>query len=169
MSFTYRAGKITARSARRSDSMSSAPALSMTQRDGERVVAHALQTAFGFGRRAARALADAANCNDRTALGWLTGESTPGFVHTLRLIATVPAFAGEVRRLTGMHADMDPAFQRDFIRLVQTYGDWTQNAEILATLDRGDVPAMAHTRSATAEQEDQTAPGPGGEVGEEKA
>lgn len=98
-----------------------AAALSMTQRDGEEVVARALQAAFGYGRKAARAIADCANCNERTALGWLNGSSSPGFVHTLRLMATVPEFQAEVRRLAAMNADMDPHFERDLNALLATY------------------------------------------------
>jgi hypothetical protein len=88
-------------------------ALNMTQRDGEEAVARALQAAFGFGRKAARAIADCANCNEKTALGWLNGHSSPGFIHTLRLMATVPEFQAEVRRLAAMATDLDPELERD--------------------------------------------------------
>jgi hypothetical protein len=90
-----------------------APALSLTQRDAESAVSQALTAAFGFGRRAARAVADVAACNERTALAWLNGTSTPDFVHTMRLMAAVPEFAAEARRLAGMATDLDPELERD--------------------------------------------------------
>lgn len=133
MSFTRKPGNIPGRLAGK---LSAAIALTLTQRDAERAVARTLQSVFGYGRRAAKAIADAANCNEKTALGWVEERGAPGFVHTLRLIAAVPEFAAEIRRLTGLQADMDPGFERDLQRLMQTYDKWRQNVDAVAAVDR---------------------------------
>lgn len=80
-----------------------------------------LQRAFGGRASPVKALAAAANINVRTAENLMAGRSAPSALVMLKLIAAVPEFAAEVRRLTGMHADLDPEFERDFQKLMQTY------------------------------------------------
>ncbi len=79
--------------------------------------AAALRAAFGETKAAAKNVARAANSNLRAAENWLAGRNAPDAVHMLRLMATVPEFAAEVRKLTGMASDMDPEFERDLSRL----------------------------------------------------
>lgn len=165
MSYPKMPGKFSGRSDRKFSRMT-ALALTLTQRDAERAVARTLQSVFGYGRRAARAIADAANCNEKTALGWVEERGAPGFVHTLRLMAAVPEFAAEVRRLTGLQADMDPGFERDLQRLMQTYGNWRQNVEALAALARGGdaeaSPSGSGSPQRASEETDRIGPQMGG-------
>jgi len=83
--------------------------------------AAALRSAFGDTKAAAKNVARAANSNLRAAENWLAGRNAPDAVHMLRLMATVPEFAAEVRRLTGMQSDMDPEFSRDLSRLFEQW------------------------------------------------
>lgn len=85
------------------------------------VFGDALQRVFGDAKSGAKRLAIAANCNVRTAENILAKRNLPHLVIALRLIATVPELQAEVRRLTGMAADMDPLFERDMQMLFQTW------------------------------------------------
>lgn len=73
--------------------------------------------AFGSAKSAAKELARAANCNERTAANLLAKRNLPDALHMLKLMAAVPEFAAEVRRLTGMETDLDPEFERDMSKL----------------------------------------------------
>lgn len=97
-----------------------APILTMDQFDYQRTVSGTLKSAFGRERHGAKKLAGAAGTNVSTAKNWLDEKSTPQGLHLLRLIATVPEMASEVRRLTAM-TDADPEFARDFMRAMQTF------------------------------------------------
>lgn len=83
--------------------------------------ADTLQRAFSGRASPIKELAAAANINVRTAENLMAGRSAPSALVMLKLIASVPEFAAEVRRLTGMHNDIDPEFERDFQKLMQTY------------------------------------------------
>jgi hypothetical protein len=81
----------------------------------------ALQRAFGSHKSAAKKLALVIDRNERTAANLLSKRNLPDALNMLMLMATVPEFAAEVRRLTGMQANMDPEFERDLQRLVTQY------------------------------------------------
>lgn len=80
-----------------------------------------LHRAFGGRASPIKELARAANINQRTAENLYAGKSAPSALVMLKLIAGVPEFAAEVRRLTGMEQDLDPEFERDFSALVQRF------------------------------------------------
>lgn len=61
------------------------------------------------------------NTNVRTVENWRNKRSTPTALNLLVMMATVPEVQAEVRRLTGMEADMDPMFERDLQQLFKTY------------------------------------------------
>lgn len=103
------------------DHAMTALALEIGQNEYTEIVRDALRRAFGRERHAIKRLAGAANSNERTAKNWLEGKATPGGLHMLRLMATVPEFQAEVRRLTGMQADMDPEFERELHGLIRAY------------------------------------------------
>lgn len=111
-------GSFTPRGARNLE-MSVAAALS-TERVTS-VIAEALKRTFGNSKASAKLVAKAANSNAKTAANWLAGNNAPGAVHLLRLMATVPELQAEVRRLTGMEANIDPEFERDLHALFRTY------------------------------------------------
>jgi len=83
--------------------------------------ADTLRRAFHGRASPVKELACAANINVRTAENLKAGRSAPSALVMLKLMASVPEFAAEVRRLTGMHADLDPEFERDLHKLMQTY------------------------------------------------
>lgn len=101
--------------------MPTALAFEIGQNEYTGLVRDALQRAFGRERHAIKRLATVANSNERTAKNWLEGRATPGGLHMLRLMATVPEFQAEVRRLTGMQSDMDPEFERELHDLFRAY------------------------------------------------
>ncbi len=76
-----------------------------------------LQREFGDEKNAVKKIARLVDVNTRTAKNWLYGVNTPDLLNALKLMAHVPALAAETRRLIGMHADLDPEFQREFINL----------------------------------------------------
>lgn len=67
----------------------------------------------GEDRHAAKRLGNILECSPRTAENFLLGRTTPSGIHFLRAYAMIPTFTAEVRRLTGMAASQDPAFERD--------------------------------------------------------
>ena len=83
--------------------------------------AAALRRAFAGRASAVKELARAANINERTAENLLSAKGAPSFQVALKLMASVPEYAAEVRRLTRQHDDMDPEFERDLIKLMQSY------------------------------------------------
>jgi len=85
----------------------------------------ALWQAFGRLSAPVKRIAQVANVNERTAKNWYEKKCAPGPIHTLRLMAHVPEFQGEMRRLAGMERDLDPDFARtmsEMVRLAQRMG-----------------------------------------------
>ncbi len=66
-------------------------------------------------------IARIANSNERAAKDWWGGKNLPNAVHLLKLMAQVPEFAGEVRRLTGMEADLEPEFAAAFNEAMRAF------------------------------------------------
>lgn len=83
------------------------------------VVSEALRKAYGQERASAKAIARAANTNERTARNWLEGRALPNFMSTLRLMATTPELRSAMDRLTAMESDLDPEAERAMSALVQ--------------------------------------------------
>ena len=81
----------------------------------------ALQRVYGDAKSGAKLLARAANRNERTAANLLAKRNLPDALTMLRLMATVPEFAAEVRRITGQLSTMDPEFERDLSKLLTQY------------------------------------------------
>ena len=101
--------------------MPSAAVLRMDQNALTARVADVLRLVFTEQRSGVKRLAQTAGASPRTAENWLRGDNMPDGFYMLRLMATVPEFASEVRRLTGAAADLAPTFERDLHRLIQTY------------------------------------------------
>lgn len=116
-----------------------APVLSMPQNAVAARFGEVLRVAFGRERHAVKRLAQTAGASNRTAENWLRGENAPDALYLLRLMATVPEFAGEVRRLTAMEAMHDPEFHRDFQRAMQTFARTQEARDASAALDRQDT------------------------------
>ncbi len=104
------------------------PIMSMSPNDLAQITARALIAEYGHLKNPIGTVQEAINCNERTAENYLAGKCAPNAVYLLRLLASVPAFAAEVRRLTAMEADLDPRFQRDFMRAVQAFQRITERA-----------------------------------------
>ncbi len=98
-----------------------ATARSLTRNDLNQRTAQVLRVVFGGLASPAKQLAAKAGASERTAVNWLDGKSSPDFLYALRLMETVPEFAAEVRRLTAMVGDIDPEFQRDFLKAVSAF------------------------------------------------
>lgn len=111
----------------RGDKMST-PALAIDTGDYTALVQDCLREHFGESRSAVKLIAEAANCNLRTAENWYTGKNGPGGLHLLRLAAQVPSLQAEVRRLMAMEADLDPAFEQELHSLFRSYQDMVEKA-----------------------------------------
>jgi len=60
-----------------------------------------------------------AGVDRKTAAAWYNGKSPPQSEHLFTLARKIPELQGEVRRLSGMDADLDPDFQRELSAFVQ--------------------------------------------------
>jgi len=103
------------------DHLVNAAALQLGYGDYAEVICGAIRRAAERHPHGMKYIARSANSNIRTVESWAAKRSTPDGLHLLRLMATVPEVQSEVRRLAGMQADLDPAFERDFHQLIQTY------------------------------------------------
>lgn len=117
---------------------SAAPVMALSQNDLAERLGETLRRAFGEERHAVKRLARVTGASNRTAENWIRGENTPDAFHLLRLIATVPELASEVRRLTAM-TDADPEFARDFCRAMQTFQRVQEMRNAAMAMDAGDV------------------------------
>lgn len=59
--------------------------------------------------------------NEHTARNIYEGRNAPNFLTTLKMIAAIPAFAAEARRLAGMEANLDPGFNEALNRVMQEF------------------------------------------------
>jgi len=98
-----------------------APILEMGQGDLTRAFSEAMHDEFGDRREARRALADAANSNERAAENWLAGKNTPDLLHALRLAVTVPAWRAELRRLLALDQEPDSEIERELTEFVHRF------------------------------------------------
>lgn len=112
MSPALKRGISPARAAGKSPAVPAIPVHTIGQNDLTGLVSLALHAAFGGRASPVKEIARAANANEKAAKDWWQGRTCPGALYFLRLIAAVPELQAEVRRLTGMHADLDPEFDR---------------------------------------------------------
>lgn len=99
-------------SSRSGEKSSPAPVVAFGQHDLTEAVSGALQRAFAGRSSPVKEIARVANANVQTAKMWWQGRNCPDALYLLRLMAAVPELQAEVRRLTGMQADLDPEFDR---------------------------------------------------------
>lgn len=59
--------------------------------------------------------------NEHTARNIYEGRNAPNFLTALKMMAAIPAFAAEARRLIGMEANLDPAFNEALNRVMQEF------------------------------------------------
>ncbi len=59
--------------------------------------------------------------NEHTARNIYEGRNAPSFHTLLKMVATIPELASEVRRLTGLLEDLDPEFDRALSRVMQEF------------------------------------------------
>ncbi|HYF35720.1 MAG TPA: hypothetical protein VD994_10550 [Prosthecobacter sp.] len=96
---------------------SAALAFSITQAEYTKRTTGALRLAFINERMPVKRLAEVAQSSIATAKNWWEQRNPPEGLYQLRLLAAVPEYAAEVRRLTNMQANLDPEFERDLSRL----------------------------------------------------
>jgi hypothetical protein len=96
-------------------------AFQITQAEYTKRATGALRLAFINERMPVKKLAEVAQSSIATAKNWWEQRNPPEGLYQLRLLAAVPEYAAEVRRLTNMQANMDPEFERDLQRLVTQY------------------------------------------------
>lgn len=101
--------------------MSSALAFQITQAEYTARMTGALRLAFVNERMPVKKLADVAQSSIATAKNWWEQRNPPEGLYHLRLLAAVPEYQAEVRRLTNMQANMDPKFERDLVTLFRTW------------------------------------------------
>lgn len=115
-----------------------APVMTLTQNALAETIGGVLRRAFGAERHAVKRLARATGASNRSAENWIAGECAPDAFYLLRLMATVPELASEVRRLTAM-GDADPEFLRDFTRAMQTFQRVQEMRNAAMAMDAGGV------------------------------
>lgn len=115
-----------------------APVMALSQNDLASTIGETLRRVFGTERHASKKLAQITGASNRSAENWIAGENAPDAFHLLRLMATVPELASEVRRLTAM-GDADPEFLRDFTRAMQTFQRVQEMRNAAMAMDAGGV------------------------------
>lgn len=115
-----------------------APVMALSQNDLASTIGETLRRVFGPERHASKKLAQITGASNRSAEKWIAGENAPDAFHLLRLMATVPEMASEIRRLTAM-TDGDPEFARDFMRAMQTFQRVQEMRNATMAMDAGDV------------------------------
>jgi len=98
-----------------------APILRLSKAEAVSALVLPLRLAVAESRAPAKALARLAGCNPAAAKNWLQGRAAPNAVHLLTLLARVPEFQGEVRRLAGMEGAGEPGVERALAELVRQY------------------------------------------------
>lgn len=94
-------------------------AFSLTHGALAEATAKAYRDEVGDDAHSAKRLSRILECSWRTAENYLQGRTVPNAIHMLRSYAAIPAFAAEVRRLTGMEQSLDPEFERDLSAFMQ--------------------------------------------------
>lgn len=89
-----------------------APIVGMGRAELRAWVTGTLRSTFGAEKHAAKRLALVADATPKAAENWLAGKCMPQGLSMLRLIALVPEFQAEARRLMAMEAELDPRFER---------------------------------------------------------
>lgn len=105
-----------------------APILTMGQHELTETLTGALRSAFEGQNASVKQAARAANANVETAKSWWNARSCPDALHLLRMMATIPAVRAEVRRLVGMHNDLDPEFERDMLAMMGRFAQLRDRA-----------------------------------------
>lgn len=100
-----------------------APAFTLNQHEAAGIVSDALRREFGNERASAKAIALAANANERAARNWLDGNCLPDFMNLMCLMASSPELKHEVARITAMQMDLDPDAERAMSALAQLLMD----------------------------------------------
>lgn len=80
--------------------MSAAAAFRIGEEQATRLSAGALHRDFGHLRNPARAIAEAANSNERAARNWYDGKNLPSFLYAMRLHTKAPTFRAFMEFLT---------------------------------------------------------------------
>ena len=158
MAFTKRSGTFPGRATGKS--RMTALALRIGRYEAEQALSRPLQSTYGFGRAAAKRLARDADINTRTAEDLINGEHLPSGLTFLRLLATVPEFAAEVRRITGLHADLDPRLERDTQQLLQTFQRWQAQREALDQNDEAHAAVPRRDGNVASQSSGEVAPAP---------
>jgi hypothetical protein len=124
-----------------------APVMALSQNDLASTIGETLRRVFGTERHASKRLAQITGASNRSAENWIAGENAPDAFHLLRLMATVPELASEIRRLTAM-TDTDPEFARDFARAMRTFQRVQEMRNATMAMDAGDVARGGDAASA---------------------
>lgn len=97
-------------------------AFGVTQLEWNELASNAMRAHVGDDRHATKRLSHILECSPRTAENYLLGRTTPSGIYFLRAYAMIPEFTAEIRRLTGMEASLDPAFERDLASFLTRAG-----------------------------------------------
>jgi hypothetical protein len=97
-----------------------APIFAMSQHALIQESAEILRGTFGDERHGMKKLAAAIGVSPRTGKNWIAGDCAPDLHNAMKIAAICPEYAGWVRRLIAMHADMDPEFARDVCAFVES-------------------------------------------------
>ena len=100
---------------------SEAPIFSVGYDAARDILCQALRDAVANQNSPTKRIAQALDCNDRTAENLLAGKNMPCGMVMLKAIAAFPEFAAAVNELAARHADRDAVLERDIINLIGTF------------------------------------------------
>lgn len=105
-------------------------AYTITQKEYRERSARAFRDFAGDSPGAAKKVAAALECSEKTAQNYLDARNAPGPIHDSRALYAVPHYAAMKRELAAMEMDHDPRLQAKFNELIKyifDYGDIRQN------------------------------------------
>jgi hypothetical protein len=91
----------------------------VTKQSALRLVAQALDATVGDKASPVKHIQRAADVDRSTAEAWLKGRSLPSAHNLFNLMIEFPEFAGEIRRIVAMEAELEADLQRDIVALIQ--------------------------------------------------
>lgn len=101
-------------------------AYTITQKEYCKRTSDAFRAFAGDGPGAAKRIAEALECSDKTAQNYLDGRNAPGGIHDSRALHAIPHYAAMKREIAAMEMDHDPRLQakfNEFVKYVLDYGE----------------------------------------------
>lgn len=100
-------------------------AYTITQREFLARSKQAFREFAGSGPGAAKRVADALQCSDKTAHNYIEGRNAPGGIHDLRAMHAIPPYAAMKREIAAIEGGLDPrvlAKVLEFAEFVREHG-----------------------------------------------